>query len=353
MVRNVVTSTLANTIRNRYASPPHPTAFAGISNLEKHYNVAPDRLAYLLSEIRSYGLHREFHKPRVRNPFYIYYIRQQIQVDLIDFISLGRKNDGYRYLICCIDCFSKYVWLRPTKTKTAKEVLGVMKEMLLEMGQKPETILCDRGTEFKNQLLMTFLQSQNIKMINPYTDNKAAIVERVNRSLQNLIYKYMTENRTERYIDALPDILETYNSRHHRTIKMSPEEGERPENAETIVGLLRQHYTDCARPKYKVKYRRGDVVRHRIGFGFSFPRGYKRQFSGELFKIVGVNRRMTIPMYSLQSMKTFAILRKKFYQEELQPYRGTDEATDEEEELTSASEDDDANNDIDYDPNSK
>jgi hypothetical protein len=40
---------------------------------------------------------------------------------------LDSSKKGYRYLLVIIDCFSKFVWLHPTKTTNAKEVLHNLK----------------------------------------------------------------------------------------------------------------------------------------------------------------------------------------------------------------------------------
>jgi Chromo (CHRromatin Organisation MOdifier) domain len=314
-----------DTILANYVTLPHPSAFSGINNVMAHSNLNQKQVSKLLSYVDSYTLHREYQKPRVRNPFYIYYLRQQLQVDLVDISGLARFNEGYNYLVCCIDCFSRYLWVRPTKRKEGTEVLGALRDIIDGMTQKPETLFCDRGTELKNQHLKRYLHQQNIRLLHPNSEGKAAIVERVNRSLQNLIYQYMTENESRTYIDALPMIVETYNRRPHRSIgKLSPNEAELPENAERVVGALRQHYTDCQRPKFKIKYKVGDLVRYKTNYGNVFARGYEEQFSRELCYIDSISRRMAIPTFKLRSANTGEVFQGSFYQEELQ-LRSSDE----------------------------
>jgi hypothetical protein len=307
------------TIENNYVTPPHPTALSGISKLSEYYQLPKERIANILSNVDSYTLHREYHKPRVRNPFYIYHLRQQVQVDLIDMQQLSRFNNNYNYLIICIDCFSRFVWVRAVKTKHHNEIIPQMIDIIASMGQKPESIFCDKGAELKNQYMIQLLRKENIKLMHPNSELKAAIVERANRSIQNLIYKYMTENQTRNYIDTLQLIVEAYNNRPHRSIdKLSPREAELPENAERTVGALRQHYTDCLRPKFRTKHKIGDTVRYKIDYGNRFARGYNEQFSNELVTIDDINRRMAIPMYQLRSADTGERIIGNWYQEELQ-----------------------------------
>lgn len=303
----------------QYTNPPHPTAFSGITNVAAHHQILPDKASEILAYTDVYGLHREYKKPRVRNPIYIRFKREQVQVDLIDMQALSGFNNGYKYLVCAIDCFTKFLWVRPVRSKEAVEVLRSMQSMIAEMVEKPRQIFCDRGTELKNHLMIAYLQQEGIKLIHPSSELKAAIVERVNRSLQNLLYKYMTHNETRSYVVSLPLIVHVYNTRPHRSIDhLTPTEAEQPENAERVLGALQRHYQGIERPKLKIKFKVGDVVRYKTNSGNRFARGYEEQFSRELCKIDSVNKKMAIPMYKLRSMDTGDLIVGGFYNEELQ-----------------------------------
>ena len=55
-----------------------------------------------------------------------------MQFDLYDFAGQSKRKKmlqgGYRYLLGCIDTYSRKVWLYPMKTKTEKELLPKLKE---------------------------------------------------------------------------------------------------------------------------------------------------------------------------------------------------------------------------------
>lgn len=307
-------------ILTNYTSPSHPTAFAGINNLSRRYNLSNSKAAQLLSQIDSYTLHREYHKPKKRNPFYIYQRRQQVQIDLVDISALAQYNDGYRNLVVCIDTFSRKLYVRPTRNKTALQVLEAIKNMFEEMGEKPKSVFCDRGSELKNVHFQRYLQQEGIRLLHPFSEQKAAHVERVNRSLQNLIYRYMTEMQTRSYLPALQTIVESYNNRPHRSIDhLTPEEAELPENAERVLGALRKHYTSCMEPaNKKLKFQVGDLVRYKTGYGRGFARGYEEQFSQKLCYVDSINQRMGIPMYRLRSADDGEVIEGGWYGQELQ-----------------------------------
>ena len=61
--------------------------------------------------------------------------------------SLKDYNDGYRYLLVCIDVFSKYAWIVPIKSKTGPALVEAFK-VILSSRRKPHKIMTDQGTEF-------------------------------------------------------------------------------------------------------------------------------------------------------------------------------------------------------------
>jgi hypothetical protein len=125
----------------------------------------------------------------------------------------------------------------------------------------------------------------------------------VNRSLQHLIYQYMTENESRRYIDALDDLTLTYNSRPHRSLKgMTPNEADLPENENKVSSIQRQRFAALLEKKHPVRFKVGDVVRVQGNFGDRFARGYNERFSRTLYEILSVNTRMPVPMYMLRDI---------------------------------------------------
>ena len=54
------------------------------------------------------------------------------------------------------------------------------------------------------------------------SDQKAAVVERFNRTLKKRIWTYLSAKRTKKWVDALPAILKSYNGSYHRSIGMAP-----------------------------------------------------------------------------------------------------------------------------------
>ena len=66
----------------------------------------------------SYTLHKPIRYNFPRNRVIVTEIDGQWQADLVDISSLACFNKGYKFLLTCIDVFSKFVCVVPLKNKT-------------------------------------------------------------------------------------------------------------------------------------------------------------------------------------------------------------------------------------------
>ena len=105
-------------------------------------------------------------------------------MDLVDMIKYSSQNSHYKYIINCVDLFSKKLWSKPIKHKTGKEVTNAIKSMFEEMEYPPQTIIFDEGKEFLNKDVNGLFSKYNIHSYSILTSKKAGAVERVNRTIK-------------------------------------------------------------------------------------------------------------------------------------------------------------------------
>lgn len=319
-------------IRTIYKTPGHPVAFSAPGAIYKFFNgaVSLDFITNALESIESYTLHREFKQPAIYNPYFAYERRNQFQADLIDITNLKHKNNQITFLLVIIDVFTRKLWVMPLKRKTAAETCRGLESWINHLqseNDKPSHILTDNGKEFVNRCVKNLFVRYDISHHLSKNINKAAIAERVNKSLQILIYKYLTENSTLRYIDVLPHLVQTYNNRQHRTLnKYSPNEADDPINEVKIRSIHFARYQKIVKKKRNAKqtFKVGDRVRIKsyvTGLS-SRRRAYAKQFNEELFIIHKINKRMPVIMYEIQSMMNDEIIEGGFYANELVHVRG-------------------------------
>ena len=109
------------------------------------------------------------------------------------------------------------------KTKSGPSLLEAFKLLLIKAHpMKPNRLQTDKGKEFVKKLVRDFLKQKAIHHFASESDQKAAMVERFNRTLKTRMWKYFTAKNTYRYIIVLDDLLEGYNHARDRTIGMVP-----------------------------------------------------------------------------------------------------------------------------------
>ncbi|KAJ8915562.1 hypothetical protein NQ315_012446 [Exocentrus adspersus] len=90
----------------------------------------------------------ELHKParinfKRRSRTVIKGLNDLIQADLIDLISYSKENNGYKYVLIVINCFSKFVWTEPLINKSAQEVANAINKILQRSKKIPKNLQTD------------------------------------------------------------------------------------------------------------------------------------------------------------------------------------------------------------------
>lgn len=111
-----------------------------------------------------------------------------IAADVADMSELSRFDRGNKYILVCIDTFSRYVKAQPLKRKDGMTMVSVIKTVMEEDDtfKKASRLFMGRGKEFYNRALQTYLQSKGIKMYSVYSyQTKSSISERFIRTLKS------------------------------------------------------------------------------------------------------------------------------------------------------------------------
>jgi len=219
------------------------------------------------------------HKPRrirfPRRKTYSKGIRDLYQIYLADVSNLSPFNDGMRYLLTCIDVFTKRAWAIPIKAKSARGVADAF-EKIVDEGEC-NMVQRDKSTEFRNSTFQIMLQRCGIHFYTSENENlKASVVERFNRTLKTKMYRYFTHANTRRYVDVLDDLVHSYNNTYHRSIWMAPAEVA-PHNVRARLYPLKSKW-------FKWEHQVGDKVRIAMQRQ-PFRKGYLSDWSEEIFQI--------------------------------------------------------------------
>ena len=100
--------------------------------------------------------------------------------------NISSYNDGVRYLLTCIDVFSKKAWAVPVRTKSGREATNAFEKILLN--GTPNMVQSDKGTEFLTSTFQSMLKRHGIKFYTSENEDlKASVVERFNRDRKSVV----------------------------------------------------------------------------------------------------------------------------------------------------------------------
>ncbi len=316
-------------LRALYYAVDSPTAFTGLGALwrqikkdKKDKEITKDALTEWLNEQYTYSMHRPYKHPSVYRKIIASGIDDLWQADLVEMREFSDSNEGYNYLLCVIDCYSKYAWVEPLKTKTGLETSKGFERIFQQSSRCPNNLHFDEGKEFYNAIVKSLLNERDINFYSTFSDKKACIVERFNRTLKSRMWKYFTNKETRKWIDILQQLVDDYNKSFHSTIKMTPVQASKAENSRLVWYNIYGSYlvAEYGPPKFK----EGQTVRISKYKGI-FDKGYLPNFTEEFFKIKHVSiGRPTV--YKLEDLKQEDV-NGIFYESELSPYNETEETT--------------------------
>ena len=77
---------------------------------------------------------------------------------------ISKFYKGICSLLCAIDIFSKQAWVVPLKDKKGVTIANVFEQILDEFNRKPNEIWVDKGNEFYNKSIKSWLAKTAIEM---------------------------------------------------------------------------------------------------------------------------------------------------------------------------------------------
>ncbi|KAJ8914742.1 hypothetical protein NQ315_017453 [Exocentrus adspersus] len=258
----------------------------------------------------------ELHKPaRInfkRRRTIIKGLNDLIQADLIDLISYSKENNGYKYVLIVINCFSKFVWTEPLINKSAQEVANAMNKILQCSKKIPKNLQTDMGKEFYNTNFNKLMKKYKINHYSVYSTKKASIVELSIRTIKNMLWR-----GEYKWIHILDDIVDKYNNTVHSTTRMKPVKV----TARNERSLLKSTYTHLKIANKITKFKVGDHVRI-MKYREAFEKGYTPNWSSEIFIIRKI--RLSNPTTYLLQDEAGKEITGGFYELELQKAKHPD-----------------------------
>ena len=259
------------------------------------------KIADFLRQDKNYSLHRRIVKRTFpRRKIITHYPFQIFQADLIEYSqsSFTYANKGYRFILVVIDCFSKMLYAQPVKRKSAEYMADAIDLIFKQFDFFPNSLITDRGLEFYNSKVQAVLLKYGINHYSMKTKTpwKTPMAERVIRTIKTRLERYFHEKKTKNWIDVIQDVVKNYNHTPHRIIGMAPDQVT-SENSKEVYKKMFGDVDLKVLPRLSV----GDKVRILLEKNL-FDKGYKQNWSEEIFIITKVLQKAGIVWYKLSHL---------------------------------------------------
>ena len=141
----------------------------------------------------------------------------------IDVLQLPSSRQGSRYLLVCVDHFSRYTVLVPLKDKTAGEVAHALVTKVFLVHSAPKVLLSDNGGEFRNALLNEICSQYQITQafITAYHAASNGLSERANKKVLEAIRPIVGPLHST-WEDWIPHVASSINSSVCESTGFSP-----------------------------------------------------------------------------------------------------------------------------------
>lgn len=146
---------------------------------------------------------------------------QRIALDLAG--PFPKSENGYSYILVVMDYFTKFAEIFPLMNIEAETVANVLFKGWIKRYGCPGSIHSDQGKQFESRLFQEMCRLFQIDKTRttPYHPQSDGMVERMNRTIKDMLSKYINANQTDwdRFVDG---IVLAYNTTPHETTRISP-----------------------------------------------------------------------------------------------------------------------------------
>ena len=298
--------------RNRGQQPPVndinlTEIYENVKSIPNYSSKIKDFLRHNITS----SIHKQVRRKFPRRRIVVHYPLEIVMSDLIDFShnKMPFVNNGYRYIMVVIDCFSKMAWAEPMKRKGGLDSCIAIENVLRKMPEIPQNLITDRGLEYYDHRVQKLLDRYGIHHYSITGRHKACIAERFIRTLKGRMEKYFWNSKKRRWVDVLQQFISNYNKTYHRSIHMAPEAVNENNRAQVFKALFPKD-----RVKTKPRLSKGDRVRI-LREKNIFEKGYTRSWSLNIYRIKEAVSENDVDYYLVEDLEGNILPRKRYFWE--------------------------------------
>src|SRR5215475_1913990 len=142
----------------------------------------------------------------------------------LDVVHLPYGGGKYKYILTCVDAFSRWPEAFPLERISTKIILQVLQTQVFARFGVPKVIKTDNATYFKSRMwkeVIKFLRIHHPDKI-AYRPQSRGVVENFNRYIQDALAKFLHQDQRVIWPDLLPLILLAFRNSTHVATGFSP-----------------------------------------------------------------------------------------------------------------------------------
>ena len=154
-------------INNRLEALQKQNNYPGLEKLvklakQKHPEISRPQIKKFLEEDTTRQLTKVQHARPAQGHVVAMVPNELWQMDTFDLSKYRKQNKDYRYLLCCIDVFTRKAYVEPMLFKDSEAVTNAFARILAFNKVQPRSIISDNDTAYQNILFQKFLEMKEI-----------------------------------------------------------------------------------------------------------------------------------------------------------------------------------------------
>jgi hypothetical protein len=142
-------------------------------------------------------------------------------MDIFDLSRYEKNNDGFRYLLVCIDVFSRKAYVKPMKNKDTSTVISTFTNLIIhKTGPNIRSIIADQDPAWTNDTWLNFMEKEKIAFnTNALKDHRAlGIIDNFAKRIKLTLNKRFVDTNSTKWIDYIERVITIYNNQEHRSL---------------------------------------------------------------------------------------------------------------------------------------
>ena len=141
----------------------------------------------------------------------------------VDILKVPQSAQGNQYILVAQDYFSKRPFAQPMPDQKAERIVKILQDQVFTIVGPPQQLHSDQGQNFESHILAELCKAFQVSKSHttPYHPMGDGLVERMNRSLLNLLRTFTQQGDWEQHLQLL---LFVYRTTKHASTGLSPYE---------------------------------------------------------------------------------------------------------------------------------